>query len=157
MFEAAVKSFISGIDRESYGTRLEKLEAQAGLRKVGLAYLKLSPRGPIAQMVAFNYAQSFYRERDFKKASRTFWTFLKRYPKAPQNSQVALLLLDSFDQMNEKKRLVSMGKKLIAKNMIRNPQTRSQVRGIIEETIISQSRSGVLGRNNNLLKLASKI
>ena len=126
------------------------------MRRAGLAYLKFSPRGPTAQTVAFNYAQSFYRERDFNKATKTFWTFLRRYPQAPQASQVALLLLDSFDQMNQKKRLVSVGKKLIAKNMIRNPETRSQVRDIIEETIISESRSGVAGRNNSLLKLASK-
>ena len=156
MFDAAVKSFISGIGRESYKTRLERLEAQLGLRRAGLAYLKLSPKGPTAQTVAFNYAQSFYRERDFKKASKTFWTFLRRYPTAPQSSQVALLLLDSFDQMNQKKHLVSVGKKLIAKNMIRNPQTRSQVKDIIEETIIAESSSKSVGRNNSLLKLASK-
>ncbi len=157
MLDAAVKSFISGIGQSSYKTRLEKLEAQLGLRRAGLAYLKLSPRGSTAETVAFNYAQSFYRERDFKKASKTFWTFLRRYPNAPQNSQVALLLLDCFDQMNQKKRLISMGKKLIANNMVQSSETRSQVQEIVEETIISRSRSGGgAGRNNNLLKLASK-
>ena len=156
MFEAAVKSFITGIDEDKYETRLEKLEAQAGLRRVGLAYLKLSPKGRLAEKIAFNYAQSFYRERDFNRAVRVFWSFLKRYPRTSQNSQAVLLLLDSFDQMNKRKKLVAMGKRLIASNMIKSSETRSQVKQIVEETMISQSRSGSLGRNNSLLKLASK-
>ena len=160
MLDASVKSFMLGLEKSEKNfkedTRLQKLEARAGLRKVGLAYLKLSPSGPTAETIAFNYAQSFYRERNFKTAFKSFWTFLKRYPKSSQNSQVALLILDCFDQMNQKKKLVSVGKKMIAKNMIKDPQARSQVQNIIEETLISGSRSGVLGRNNSLLKIAMK-
>ena len=160
MLSASVKSFILSLKKNEKGIkdqiRLRKLEARSGLRQVGSLYLKFSPKGPVAQTIAFNYAQSFYRERDFKKASKSFWNFLKTYPQAPQNSQSALLLLDCFDQMNQKKHLVSVGKKLIAGNMIKNPQVRSQVQEIIEETVISGSRSGVLGRNNNLLKIAMK-
>ncbi len=156
MLDAAVKAFILSLSQEKLDTRLQKLEARAGLRKVGLAYLKLSPKGPTAETVAFNYAQSFYRERDFKKATRVFWTFLKRYPSASQAPQVALLLLDSYDQMNQKKQLAAVGQKLLAANMVRDPSTRQQVKEIVEETIIDGGRSGVLGRNNNLLKLAAK-
>jgi outer membrane protein assembly factor BamD (BamD/ComL family) len=156
MLDASVKSYISSLESKDLDTRLERLETRAGLRKSAKDYLALNPRGPTAETIAFNYAQSYYRERNFEVAALNFYKFLKMFPASERNSDASLLLLDSVDQGNDKKDLISYGNRILKESLVKSSETQNQIRNIIEETMIAESRKGGAGRNTSLLNLASK-
>ena len=159
--DSAIQSYITALRSQSELSKLELTEVRFGLREVGKDYVKLNPNGKAAEDVRFNVAQTFYDEREFDDAVKSFKEFINLYPKSRNQSVAANLILDAYNQREDYKGLSRDGHELLKNKNITDTNLRAQIEQIVQQAELRsvQNQAGEYGSPDytaNLLKLAHK-
>lgn len=159
--ESSIQSYISSIRNQAKLTRLELAEVRSGLRDVGAEYIKLYPNEKSVASIRFNIGQTFYDERNFVEAVKSFKDYIQRHPTDQSVSIAANLILDAFNQKEDYKSIISEGKAILANKAINDPALRNQISQIIEQAEMRnvQAQAGDVASADyatSLLKLARK-
>jgi tetratricopeptide (TPR) repeat protein len=158
--ESAIESYTKALQIADQLSPVERIRARRGMRAVGASWLKDNSNAPGAPTAAFNIANSWYEERNLKKAIETFKDFIKKYPKDARVRDAIFLTINSHSQMDDYKGLQVSGEQLIKtaglseadKNTIRDAVRRAQTKQL-------QAVAGDFGSKEyaqNLLSVASK-
>lgn len=158
--ESAVESYTKALAKADTMTPVEKIRSRRGLREVGEEWLKQNPNSPGAGTAAFNIANSWYEERNLKRAIGSFQSFIKRYPKDPMVRDAIFLVINAYSQLDDYKGLGRAGEHLLKtpalaeadKQTIRDAIRRAQTKQL-------QTLAGSFGTKEyaeNLLEVASK-
>lgn len=93
-------------------SRFERIWAQNGLIKNGLAYVELFPGSPKVAELKLNIGRSYYEAGDFDKAIGVFNEFLTTYKGHKDAMSVADLILDSYAQQQKFDQLAARAREL---------------------------------------------
>lgn len=158
--ESAIESYTKALQNADALSPVDRIRARKGLRVVGTEWVKANPKSPGAPSAAFNIANSWYEERNLKKAIETFKDFINRYPQDSRIRDAIFLTINSYSQLDDYKGLQKTGEQLVKtaglseadRNMIRDSVRRAQTKQL-------QSLAGDFGTKEyaeNLLSVASK-
>lgn len=108
-YTAAVAYFASLKSPEGL-SRLEVVQARAGLRRVGRSYIRENPRGTNIKEVKFNIARTYYDSGEFDEAVRLFTALIEQFPQSKEAPVAAHLVLDSYRNKEDYEGLINAGK-----------------------------------------------
>ncbi len=139
--------------------RLELDEARNGLRKAGIKFISKFKKDSASPGIILNLAQTYYDERLFDKAQKTFLTFIKLYPKHKSLEVAINLLLDTYQQQDDIEGLISQARRLLKKGNLTDRRIRQSIQTIIQQGEIRKVQDASVDSADygaNLLKLAKK-
>lgn len=110
--ESAIESYTKALQNADTLQPIERIRARRGLRAVGGNWIKANPKAPGAASAAFNIANSWYEERDLKKAIELFKDFIARYPRDEHVRDAIFLTINSYSQMDDYKNIQAAGEQL---------------------------------------------
>lgn len=110
---SAVTSYANAM-KEQKLTRLELVQARAGLRHAARVYFEKFPKAEQLASVKFNYAKSFYDEGRFEDAAELFAALVQEYPTTEEASIAAELALDALRAKEDFEELARLGKQIAA-------------------------------------------
>lgn len=159
--DSAIQSYILAIRNQSELSRLELTEVRFGLREVGKDYVKNNPDDKASEDIRFNIAQTFYDERNFDEAVKSFREYVNLYPKSKNQAIAANLILDAYNQREDFKGLVKEGTELLKNKNVQDKSLREQIQQIVQQAEMRsvQAQAGEFGSPDytaNLMKLARK-
>jgi TolA-binding protein/Flp pilus assembly protein TadD len=158
--ESAVESYTKALGILDKLTAIDKIRARKGLRTVGADWIKENPSRRGASSASFNIANSWYEERNLKKAIESFKSYIHAYPKDEKVRDAIFLIINSYSQLDDYKGLEKAGDQMIKtvglsaddQKTIRDAVTRARSKDL-------QAAAGDFGTKEyaeNLLSVASK-
>jgi tetratricopeptide (TPR) repeat protein len=119
-------------------SRLDLVQARAGLRRSARSFIGEFPKDKDTALVKFNLAKSYYDEGLFEDASEMFAALVNEFPTASESSIAAELALDSLRAMEDFEGLAGLGKALAS-----DPRLPAALRSDIQ-AIVSSAESRAL-------------
>lgn len=155
---SALQAYMEGLKQPDKLSRLDRLQAQNGFRKLGQLFVKNFPNDSTVSAVDFNLAKLEFDGREFNKARQLLRQYLAKYPNKEESQQAALLLLDSYYQENDLKRLSAEGQKLLSMSSL-SPKIKVSIKELVEQSKLKTVRNlagdfGSKEYSQNLLKFA---
>jgi len=124
----AYQSALAGGDARS---RVEVVQARAGLRRAGGAWLATAPRGDQARAMAFSIARSYYDEGDHETAVDLLTAVAWAHPRHEEGQAAAMLVLDAHHSLNQLTGLMRAGQRFVAPDSPLPPATRARITPIL--------------------------
>lgn len=131
-FFESVASYQKVLQSDRPRTHLERVEARAGLRQAGLAFLRSGPPPEKALKIRFAVAQTYYDEGRYRKAIDLLTAVAYEFPNTPESSGAINLVLDSYHTLNDYDGLIAAGRMFLGQNSPATEQLRSQIQPIVE-------------------------
>lgn len=155
---SALQAYMEGLKQSDKLSRLDRLQAQHGFRKLGAVFVRNYPNDPTVSAVDFNLAKLEFDGREFNNARELLRQFLAKYPNKEETEQAALLLLDSYYQENDLKKLSDEGQKLLSMSSL-SPKIKVSIKELVEQSKLKTVRNlagdfGSKEYSQNLLKFA---
>jgi tetratricopeptide (TPR) repeat protein len=113
-------------------THLERVEARAGLRKAGLAFLKTSPPPDKSVKIRFAVAQTYYDEGRYRKAIDLLTAVAYEYPNTVESEAAINLVLDSYNTLNDYDGLITAGRMFLSSASPAGAELQAKIRPIVE-------------------------
>ncbi|MFH1130108.1 MAG: tetratricopeptide repeat protein, partial [Pseudomonadota bacterium] len=160
IYTAVVSSF-EALKAPEKLSRLDTVQARAGLRKAGFMYIREFPNSKNVKEVKFNIARTFYDAGDFEEAIRFFIAFVEEFLTSKEAIVAAHLVLDSYRSLEDYEGLITIGKDFEKMQELGDSQFRKEIAAIIEggeqhllrtETIKAEEEEG----SDHLEKIAAK-
>ena len=107
----AAFGYQQALERVADAPRVHTVQARAGLRRVGGAWLATAPKGAPARAMAFSIARSYYDEGDHLAAVDLLTAVAWTYPRQEEGQAAALLVLDSYNSLNDLTGLLRAGQR----------------------------------------------
>lgn len=132
-------------------TRLDVVEARAGLRRAGKLYIREWSTAAEIQQVKFNIARTHYDAGNFDEAILLFTALVEQFPTAKEAVIAAHLVLDSYRNKEDYEGLITAGKEFQGMSRLGDSGFRGEVAQIIKgaenallrtETIKATSEGG---------------
>lgn len=160
LLKSSLESYLSALGKAELEI-FEKEQARDALRKLGQLFLRKYPKDKASSTILFNIGQSYYNERDFVKAVSYFKKFLVKYPRDTKVSLAVNQILDSHNQKENYKAIISDGKWVLKRKNIANTSLRDNVKDIIDQAkiLMLKKKSGDYTKGSyakNMLKMASR-
>ena len=158
--ESAVETYTKALQISDKLSLIDKIRARQGLRVVGAAWVKANPRKPAAATTAFNIANSWYEERQLKKAIESLKTFIAAYPRDEKVRDAIFLIINSYSQLDDYKGLQTAGNQLISTAGLTN-EDKQTIRDAVKraQTKQLQTVAGDFGTKEyaeNLISVANR-
>ncbi len=108
----AVVAFANALKEPGKLSRLDLVQARAGLRHAATLYIDKFPKADNMAAVKFNFAKSYYDEGLFEEAAELFAALVGEYPSSSEASVSAELALDALRAREDFEELARLGKLL---------------------------------------------
>lgn len=128
----AVAAYQKVLLAEEPRTHLERVEARAGLRKSGLAFLKNNPPPDKAVKIRFAVAQTYYDEGRYRKAIDLLTAVAYEFPNTAESEGAINLVLDSYNTLNDYDGLINAGRMFLAAASPAGADLQAKIRPIVE-------------------------
>ncbi len=123
----AVVAYFEALKQKEKLSRLQVVQARAGLRVAGRQFVELYPRDPQIVQVKFNIGRTFYDSGEFDEAIRLFTALVQQFPKAEAAAISARLVLDSFRNQEDFEGLIWAGKRFLEVADLGDPDFKKDV------------------------------
>ena len=158
--ESAVEAYTKALQISDQLSLIDRIRARQGLRVVGAAWVKANPRKPGAATTSFNIANSWYEERQLKKAITSLQDFIKQYPRDEKVRDAIFLVINSYSQLDDYKGLQAAGNQLVSTAGLTN-EDKQTIRDAVKraQTKQLQTVAGDFGTKEyaeNLISVANK-
>jgi len=158
--ELAIESYTKALQTIETLSSIEKIRARRGLRVVAGDWLKTNAKAQSAPATSFNIANSWYEERNLRKAIEAFQIFIKTYPQDDHIRDAIFLTINAYSQMDDYKGLQKAGVKLVSTAGLSDAD-RTTIKDAIKRAATRQlqNTAGDFGTKEyaeNLLSVASK-
>ncbi|PIU01320.1 MAG: hypothetical protein COT74_02120 [Bdellovibrionales bacterium CG10_big_fil_rev_8_21_14_0_10_45_34] len=159
-YDSALQSYITALKNPLSLSRLELVEARSGLRAVGEVFVKYYQKDKALPTVRFNIGRTYYDERKFDEAVKSFFDYIRNHPNHEEVRLAADLILDSFNQREDYAGLIKAGKELAAIGSL-PANIRAEMTEIVKQAEYRkiQSEAGDFSKSStttDLLKFAQK-
>ncbi|MCC7381231.1 MAG: tetratricopeptide repeat protein [Deltaproteobacteria bacterium] len=128
---SAVVAFNNALKDTTRLSRLDLVQARAGLRRAASEYVGRYPKEANLIAVKFNYAKSFYDEGIFDHASELFAALVEEYPSSQEGSVSAELALDALRVQEKFEEMARLGKRFAANQQL-PASIRAELGSIVE-------------------------
>lgn len=108
----ACAAFHEALKNSQKMPRFDRVWAQNGLIRNGIAYVESFPKSKKVPQIKLNIGRSYYEAGEFEKAIGVFDEFIATYPTNPSALTVADLVLDSYAQMQDFAKLAERAREL---------------------------------------------
>ncbi len=159
LLKSSIESYSLALKATLDLSRLEITEAREGLRESGISFLKRFKKDNSTPSIILNLGQTYYDERSFDKAQKTFRAFIRLFPNNSSLSLVVNLLIDTYRQQEDIDGLIKQVKTLIKNKSIRIASVRNTLQQILQQAEIRKvqdDNDDPTEYGKNLLKLAQK-
>jgi TolA-binding protein len=110
--ESAIEAYTKALQETDKLSLIEKIRAREGLRAVAADWIRSNPNRPGAATAAFNIGNSWYQERNLKKAIESFGSYIRHYPKDGKVRDAIFLIVNSYSQLDDNKGLENAASQL---------------------------------------------
>jgi tetratricopeptide (TPR) repeat protein len=128
----AVVSYFDALTGKEKITRLDMVQARAGLRRAGRIYVREYPKDEKIVQVKFNIARTFYDAGEFDEAIRLFTALVQQFPSAKEAPVSAHLVLDAYRNNEDFEGLIAAGKTFVGTSSLGDTEFRNEVAQIIK-------------------------
>ena len=128
----AVAAYQKVLSSEQPRSHLERVEARAGMRQAGLAFLRTEPQAEKALKIRFAVAQTYYDEGRYRKAIDLLTAVAYEFPNTSESSGAINLVLDSYHTLNDYDGLIAAGRMFLGQKSPATDALRAQIRPIVE-------------------------
>lgn len=128
----AVVSYFDALTGKEKITRLDMVQARAGLRRAGKIYVREYPKDEKIVQVKFNIARTFYDAGEFDEAIRLFTALVQQFPTAKEGTVSAHLVLDAYRNVEDFEGLIAAGKAFMGTSSLGDSEFRNEVAQIIK-------------------------
>ncbi|MCB0393397.1 MAG: hypothetical protein KDD25_02485, partial [Bdellovibrionales bacterium] len=159
-YDSSLQAYSEALKTPKDLSRLELVEARNGIRSIGRVFIKYYKKDKAIPSIRFVIGRTYYDERDFPRAVKSFEDYLKFHPNGADVQLAVDLILDSFNQREDYDGLISIGQRL-SKNTRLSKGIRDNVSEIVKQAQFKkiQAESGDYSSpsyTKNLLKFAAK-
>jgi tetratricopeptide (TPR) repeat protein len=128
----SVVAYFEALKGQQQLSRLQVVQARAGLRRAGRRFIRQYSRDPKIMQVKFNIARTFYDAGEFDEAIRLFTALVFQFPTAQEAPVSAHLVLDAYRNTEDFEGLIDAGKRFIAMQNLGGSEFKSEVTEIIK-------------------------
>jgi tetratricopeptide (TPR) repeat protein len=128
----AVVSYFEALKQQQVLSRLDVVEARAGLRRAGRVYVRENPKAANIREVKFNIARTYYDAGEFDDAIRLFTALVEQFPSAKEAPISAHLVLDAYRSKEDYEGLINAGKAFVAMGNLGDAQFKTEVAEIVK-------------------------
>jgi len=127
----AVVAYNNALKDPAKLTRLELVQARAGLRRAARTYVGDFATEPQRVAVKFNFAKSYYDEGLFDEASEYFAALVEEFPQSEEASVSAELALDALKVQEKFEEMALVGKRFASNDRL-SGAVRNELNQIVE-------------------------
>jgi len=150
----AVVSYFDALTGKQKNSRLDVVQARAGLRRAGRIYIKENPKDAKIVQVKFNVARTYYDAGEFEDSIRLFTALVQQFPSSKEAPVAAHLTLDGHRNLEDYDGLLDAGKTFLAMNELGDGEFKKELSEILKgaenqllnrETMIAADKGGAEG------------
>jgi len=128
----AVVSYFDALTGKQKISRLDMVQARAGLRRAGRIYVASYPKDEKIVQVKFNIARTFYDAGEFDEAIRLFTALVTQFPGAKEAPVSALLVLDAYRNQEDYEGIIAAGKQFSGMGELGDSEFKNEVAQVIK-------------------------
>jgi tetratricopeptide (TPR) repeat protein len=113
-------------------SRLDVVQARAGLRRAGKVYIRRYPRAKEIRQVKFNIARTHYDAGNFAEAILLFTALVEQFPQSTEAPVSAHLVLDSLRNKEDYDGLIAAGRRFRGMARLGGPKFKGEMAAIIK-------------------------
>ncbi|MEZ4873695.1 MAG: tetratricopeptide repeat protein [Bdellovibrionales bacterium] len=157
----SLQNFALALENSSDLKNLEKIQSRMNYRNLGDQFIKKYPKDKMRTDIEYNLAKTYYDARDFVETQKRFNTFLGQCRHEKLCDNAALLVVDSFLQQREFKKLGQYSKGLLKRKNL-SSSTKQKIQDAVansrldEALQVSNDGQDEDAYANELLKLAQE-